>query len=89
MLLFSMVAFTVPCVLLAVAPVDETWFRTTMGTGILIGFGMDTSYPASSIIMSDTLPPDCQGMAGSLVNTLTGYAKSIFLGFGTTVEVYL
>lgn len=88
-LLFSMIAFTVPCVLLAVAPVHQTWFRTTFGACMIIGFGMDMSYPASSIVLSDTLPPDCQGMAGSLVNTLTGYAQSIFLGFGGTVEVYL
>lgn len=50
---------------------------------------MDFSFPASSIIFSDNLPMEYQGMAGSLVNTVVNYSMSLCLGMGATVETHV
>ncbi|CAI4657438.1 CAS_1a_G0039390.mRNA.1.CDS.1 [Saccharomyces cerevisiae] len=85
-LFFSMVAFNVGSIMASVTPVHETYFRTQLGTMIILSFGMDLSFPASSIIFSDNLPMEYQGMAGSLVNTVVNYSMSLCLGMGATVE---
>ena len=53
---------------------------------VILAMGMDLSFPGASIILSDILPMEYQGMSGSLVNTVVNYATSLFLGMGTTVE---
>lgn len=85
-LFVSMVAFTVGSAMLSVTPVHQTYFRMNLGTMIILSFGMDMSFPAASIILSDFLPMQYQGMAGSLANTMVNYSMSLCLGMGTTVE---
>ena len=48
---------------------------------------MDMSFPASTVILSDSMPKEHQGLAASLVNTVVNYSISIGLGIGGTVEV--
>ncbi|SSD61947.1 related to Aminotriazole resistance protein [Saccharomycodes ludwigii] len=86
LLFFSMCAFTTGSAMLSVVPVHQNFFRMTFGMMIILSFGMDFSFPSSSIVLSDELPRANQGMAGSLVNTMINYGMSLFLGFGTTVE---
>ncbi|SCU99869.1 LAMI_0G01376g1_1 [Lachancea mirantina] len=86
LLFFSMVAFDCGCIMLAVTPVHQTYFRITMGTMIILSFGMDFSFPAASITLSDELPSEHQGMAGSLVSTMINYSMSLCLGIGGTAE---
>ena len=88
-LFFAMVAFNVGSIMASVTPVHESYFRTQMGTMIILSFGMDLSFPASSIIFCDYLPMEYQGMAGSLVNTVVNYSMSLCLGMGATVEMQL
>ncbi|SCU97235.1 LADA_0H05204g1_1 [Lachancea dasiensis] len=85
----SMVAFNCGCIMLSVTPVDQSYFRMTLGIMIILSFGMDLSFPASSIILSDELPRESQGMAGSLVSTMVSYSSSICLGMGSTAEHYV
>lgn len=86
LLLFSMIAFTCGSIILSVTPVHETYFRSCLGAMTILSFGMDLSFPAASIILSDELPMQYQGMAGSLVNTVVNYSMSLFLGIGATIE---
>ncbi|CEP61320.1 MFS transporter LALA0_S03e00232g [Lachancea lanzarotensis] len=88
-LLTSMIAFDCGCIMLSVTPIDQTYYRMTMGIMIILSFGMDLSFPASSIIVSDELPSQYQGMAGSLVNTMVSYSMSLCLGIGGTAEHYI
>lgn len=88
-LLASMLSFTVMSVVLATAKIDESYFRNTLGVGIIAAFGMDWSFPAASIMLSEELPKHYQGMAGSLVTVMMNYGISIFLGFAGTVEEQL
>lgn len=47
------------------------------------------SFPASTILLSDAMHKDHQGLAASLVNTVINYSISIGLGIAGTVEVYI
>ncbi|CCF56689.1 hypothetical protein KAFR_0B03930 [Kazachstania africana CBS 2517] len=87
LLFCSMVAFTVGSIMLSITPVHQTYWKMTFGMQIILAFGMDLSFPASSIILSDALPMEYQGMAGSLVNTIVNYSTSLCLGMGTTAEI--
>ena len=51
--------------------------------------GMDMSFPAATIILSDFLPMEHQGIAASLVATVVNYSTSIGLGIAGTVEVHV
>lgn len=86
LLFFSMIAFTCGSIILSVTPVHETYFRSCLGAMVILSFGMDLSFPAASIILSDELSMQYQGMAGSLVNTVVNYSMSLFLGIGGTIE---
>jgi hypothetical protein len=47
---------------------------------------MDVSFPAASLILSDLVPRELQGVAASLVNTVINYSISIGLGVAGTAE---
>lgn len=82
----SSIGFTCGCIIFSVTSPSQTYWRNSLGMQIVLAMGMDFSFPGSSIILSDLLPMEYQGMAGSLVNTIVNYATSLFLGMGTTVE---
>lgn len=84
-LLFSMLSFLASDLILATCPVDEAYWRSTFGFWIIATFGMDWSFPGATIILSDTLPSQLQGLSGSLVSTALNYGISIFLGIAGTV----
>jgi len=52
-------------------------------------FGMDMSFPAGTIILSDAMSQEHQGLAASLANTVVNYSMSIALGIAGTVEVHV
>lgn len=86
-LIFSMACFLGSCIMQAVTPVDQTYWALTFPTWILSTISTDTSFPSGSIILSEHLPYEYQGMAGSLINTIVNYSNSFFLGLSTVVEV--
>jgi MFS family permease len=45
------------------------------------------SFPAASLIISNAVPREKQGVGMSLVNTVVNYSISIALGFAGTVEI--
>lgn len=47
------------------------------------------SFPAATLILSDAVPREHQGIGASLVNTVINYSISLSLGFAGTVEVHL
>lgn len=82
----SMIGFMSGCIILSVAPVHQTYWRLTFGQMFLLTWGMDASFPAALLILSDYLPKEHQGMAGSLVNTVINYSVSLFLAVASAVE---
>ncbi|KAL1633726.1 hypothetical protein SLS58_010947 [Diplodia intermedia] len=85
-MMIAMLAFTVGNILVATAPVAQTYWAQTFVGFVVIPWGMDMSFPAGTIIMSRSLPREEQGLAASLLNTVINYSISIGLGFAGTVE---
>lgn len=83
----AMIGFMCGCIFLAILPINQTFWRLSFGQMFLLAWGMDCSFPAASLILSDFLPPEHQGMAGSLVNTVVNYSVSLFLAMSSTVEI--
>lgn len=84
---FASIAFMCGMIMLSVTPIDQTYFRMSLGQMLILGWGMDLSFPAASLILSDFLPRADQGMAASLVSTVINYSVSFFLGVSSTVEI--
>jgi hypothetical protein len=53
---------------------------------LIITVGMDTSFPAATIIFSNAVPQQYQGMGASIVMTVINYSISLGLGFAGTIE---
>ncbi|EXJ86033.1 hypothetical protein A1O1_06402 [Capronia coronata CBS 617.96] len=90
-LFWALVAFTLGPLLLAIDPnVNRTSYWTWTFVSLLImPFGMDMSFPAATLIMSNFFPPHQQGVAGSLISTVVNYSISLGLGLASTVEVHV
>ncbi|KAJ5956783.1 Major facilitator superfamily domain general substrate transporter [Penicillium viridicatum] len=85
-MLIAMLAFTGGQILLATLPVHQTYWAQTFVISILTPWGMDMSFPSGTIILSNNMPREHQGLAASLVNTIVNYSISIGLGLAGTVE---
>ena len=88
-LAFSLVWFTVGSVLLATMPVYQLYWGNRLFIYILSPFGMDLSFPSATLVMSQLVPPERQGIAASLVATVVYYSQSIGLGIAGTVQTYV
>ena len=65
----SLTSFSVAIVLMATAPVSQTYWSQTFVSMIFMTWGMDMSFPAGTIIMSNAAKPEHQGIAASLIMT--------------------
>lgn len=85
----SMLAFTTGSILVATMPVDQIYWKQAFITIVIMPWGMDMSFPAGTLIMSNAVERRHQGMAASLVNTIVNYSISIGVGVAGTVETYV
>jgi MFS family permease len=86
-MLLSLVAFTTGTVLIMTAPLDQIYWAQIFVGVVIMPFGMDMSFPAATLILSDAVKKEHQGIAASLVSTVVNYSISLGLGFAGTVEV--
>lgn len=86
LMFYATCGFFIGILMLSVAPVHQTYYKVIFASMFLLAFGMDMSFPALAISLSDYLPREAQGLAGSLTSTLVNYAMSLCLGVGTTLE---
>lgn len=84
----ALCAFLIGNVLIGTAPVEQTYWAQTFVCTLIIPFGMDMSFPAATVILSNAVEKKHQGIAASLINTVVNYSISLGLGFAATVEVY-
>ncbi|GKT91551.1 major facilitator superfamily transporter [Colletotrichum tofieldiae] len=56
---------------------------------IIMPFGMDMSFPAATLILSNAVKREHQGIGASLVNTVVNYGIALGVGFAGTVEVHV
>ncbi|PWY65386.1 MFS general substrate transporter [Aspergillus eucalypticola CBS 122712] len=85
----AMLAFTLGNILAAIAPADQTYWALTFVSLLVMPWGMDMSFPAATIILSDAVGSKHQGVAASFVTTIVNYSISLGLGFAGTVEVHV
>ncbi|PYH40264.1 uncharacterized protein BP01DRAFT_308754, partial [Aspergillus saccharolyticus JOP 1030-1] len=71
------------------APADQTYWGLTFVSLLVMPWGMDMSFPAATIILSDAVGSRHQGVAASFVTTIVNYSISLGLGFAGTVEVHV
>lgn len=88
-LLIAMTAFCVGNILLATMPVHQTFWAQAFVSLIVTPWGMDMSFPSGVIVLSNHMPPEHQGLAASLINTVVNYSISIGLGMAGTVETHV
>jgi MFS family permease len=87
-MMVSMIAFCLGIIVAATQPAQQTYWAQMFVSIVIMPFGMDMSFPAASVILSNHMPPEHQGLAMSLVNTVVNYSISISLGIAGTIEVY-
>ena len=87
-ILFSMICFLIGLILNALKPVTQIYWIQRFLSLIITPFAMDTSFPAGTILLSQSLPREHQGVAGSLIATVVNYSIAIGLGVAGTVEYY-
>lgn len=85
----ALVAFTAGIVIFTTAPVDQIYWAQTFVSIMIIPFGMDMSFPAATLILSNAVKKEHQGIAASLVATVVNYSISLGVGFAGTVEVHV
>lgn len=84
-----MVAFFVGSLLMSTAPVKQIYWGNTFFSILVMPFGMDMSNPAATIILSNSVGKQHQGIAASLVVTVVNYSISTALGFAATIETHV
>ncbi|KAL9136941.1 MAG: hypothetical protein Q9175_001857 [Cornicularia normoerica] len=85
----ALTAFVVGTILIATAPVDQNYWAQSFVCIIVIPWGMDMSFPAATLILSNAVAKEHQGIAASLVSTIVNYSISLALGFAGTVESHV
>ena len=85
----AMLCFVLGSLLLATAPVDQTYFANTLASLIITPIGMNWSFPTGVILMSNAVPREHQGIAASLVSTMVNYSISTGLGFAGSIDRYV
>lgn len=83
----SMLCFFLGQLLLALTPVEQIYWQMSFPTFVLICCGPDLSFACSSLIASDKLPKEQQGVAGSFINTIVNYSIALGLALAGNLEV--
>ncbi|KAI1376719.1 MFS general substrate transporter [Hypoxylon crocopeplum] len=85
----ALLAFTIGTTLIATAPIDQTYWTQTFLCNLIITWGMDLSFPAATLMLSDLVSSEHQGIAASLVTTVVNYSGALALGIAGTVELHV
>jgi MFS family permease len=85
----ALTAFSVGTILLMTRPIGQIYWAQGFVCAVIIPWGMDMSFPAATMILSDSVKKEHQGIAASLINTVVNYSISLGLGFAGTVEVHV
>lgn len=88
-LLLAMCAFLIASIVAGTMRTHQIYWLQKFVSFLIGPFGMDMSFPAGCVLLSDSLPREQQGIAGSLVSTFVNYSIAIGLGIAGTVEFYV
>ncbi|KAI0476848.1 major facilitator superfamily transporter [Xylaria cf. heliscus] len=85
----ALLAFTIGITLIATAPVGQSYWLQTFFCNTIITWGMDLSFPAATLMLSDLVAREHQGIAASLVTTVVNYSGALSLGIAGAVELHV
>ncbi|KAM0329849.1 hypothetical protein ACHAQA_004014 [Verticillium albo-atrum] len=85
----ALMFFTIGISLTAAAPSDQIYWAQLFLSMVIMPFGMDMSFPAATLILSDAVAKEHQGIGASLVNTVVNYGIALGVGFAGVVEVHV
>lgn len=87
LMVFSNSAFLTAAILTATLPPHQIYWAQIFVCTLVATFGMEMSFPAATVYLSNSIEKAHQGVAASLVSTVVNYSISLGLGFAGTVEV--
>lgn len=85
----SMFSFLIGNLLMSFADYSRVYRAFIFPACLLVVGGPDLSFASSSIIISNAVLPEEQGVAGSFISTVVQYSISIGLGIAATVESHV
>ena len=85
-MLAAMIFFLVGSLLIAITPLEQTYWANTFVAIILMPGAMNLSFPAATILLSAALPRESQGIAASLVATTVNYSIASGLGLAGSIH---
>ncbi|MCJ1438110.1 hypothetical protein MMC27_007497 [Xylographa pallens] len=85
----SMFSFFIGNLLMSFASYSNVYWAFIFPACLLVVGGPDLSFAASSILISNTVLPEEQGVAGSFISTVVQYSIAIGLGIAATVEAHV
>lgn len=80
--------FVVDSILLATVPLHQLYWKQLFWFFVVAPFAMDLSFPAATLLLSQAVLPERQGIGASLVGTVVYYSQALGLGVAGTVEAY-
>lgn len=84
-MLASMLFFALSAVLMATAPVEQTYWANSFLSILFMPLGLNMSSPVAAVLVANSLPVEQQGIAGGLVFTTIFASVSASLGIAGTV----
>jgi len=84
----SMFSFFIGNLLMSFANYSENYWAFIFPACLLVVGGPDLSFASSGILISNTVLPEEQGVAGSFISTVVQYSIAIGLGIAATVEAH-
>lgn len=76
-LLLATLFFLTGQILIATAPLEQTYWAQTFVSIIIMPWGMDMSFPSAAGILSNSMAKEHQGVAASLINTVLNYSSTL------------
>jgi MFS family permease len=85
-MLIAMCFFMAGSLLLALLPLNQMYWLQTFISIVIMPGAMNLSFPAATILLSNALPKEKQGIAASLVATVLNYCIASGLGLAGTIH---
>jgi MFS family permease len=85
-MVMALVCFTTGISLTASAPVNQVYWAQNFLAVVIMPWGMDSSFPEATLIVSNAASKEHQGVAASLINTVVNYGIALGVGFAGIVE---
>ncbi|KAF4309795.1 hypothetical protein GTA08_BOTSDO01838 [Botryosphaeria dothidea] len=76
----------VSSILAATSPPDQIYWTQLFPCLLIAPWGLDLSFPAATLMLSNAVSREHQGVAASLVNIVVNYSIALRLGFAGTIE---